>query len=480
MNSSKYTSEALQIFEGKEEQFPMICRHIQSQTPIMQAIGQAAGNSEPILEVIWAGPKDEQNAHVICQMANVDGSMVNAYLVKVLDQKGNEIDKEHYVGFECNTAFFKLTVPKDIFKECSVYMEMAEMGRITAPVRISSNAITLEPFDIEDLQIDYTITAPVIRRQHANNRIKISYYKRSSTTDYDYVYDGRQPNQMYFPSEGSITVRNTRLKSAGATLEINGGKGYIMHTGGSEVTVSDSDIDYKFDEKWMNTKLMDCFRSVDVNAKALYKLSISAMTRSGDIIAIIITNDDNIANDETAANMKTIEPMDVYLDCLAKGMQISMADGTTKLIENIRQGDLVRIKDGGSASVREVIMQEECQVVNLILRSGRELALTEGHAVYTKDGIYPVSRLKRGQEVLTENGTDMIDEIIPHCERTYDVYSLRLDGGEWLLANGVVVYGSDDPDLFSDRDWVREELPEEWLTDYDNALKAGILYGRQR
>lgn len=475
--TNTHQNESLQFFEGKEDQFPMICRHIQGETPIMQAIGQAGGNSEPTLEVIWAGPKDEQNAHVICQMTNADGSTVNSYVVKVLDKKGNEIDKEHFVGFECNTAFSKLTVPKDIFKECSVYMEMAS---ITAPVRISSNAIVLEHFDIENLDIEYKITAPVIKRPYANNRIKISYYQGSLPTNYDYVYSGTDENQMYFPSEGSITINNIRLESASATLEINGGKGYIMHAGDSCVSASDSDIDYWFDETWTNTKLTDCFKSGAVTADALYYLRINAKKTSGDIIEIIITNDDNIANDETAANMKTIEPVDVYLDCLAKGTQISMADGTTKLIENICQGDLVRTKDGGSAPVREVIMQEEGQVVNLVLRSGRELALTDGHAVYTKDGVYPVSRLKRGMEVLTENGTDMIDEIIPHCERTYDVYTLRLDGGEWLFANGVVVYGSDDPDLFLDRDWVREELPKEWLTDYDNALKAGILYGKQR
>ena len=474
-----HESEALQFFAGKEEQFPMICRHIQGEAPMVQAIDQAGSNSDPILEVIWAGPKDERNAHVICQMSNVDGGVANSYLVMALDKKGNVVDKQHYVGFECNTAFFKLTVPKDIFKECSVYMEMAG---ITAPVRISSNTIELEPFDIENMNIDYDIAAPVIRRPYANNRIKISYYQGSFTDNYDYVYAGMTENRMYFPSEGSITINNIRLErdSASAVLEINGGKGYIMYAGKAEVNASDSDIDYRFDENWTDTKLTDCFPSGTVTANALYVLRINAKKTSGDIIEIIITNDDNISKGETAANMKTIEPIDVYLDCLAKGTQISMADGTTKLIENICQGDLVRIKDGESAPVREVIMQGECQVVNLVLKSGRELALTNGHAVYTKDGVYPVSRLKRGQEVLTENGTDMIEEVIPYCERTYNVYSLQLDGGEWLFANGVVVFGSDDPDLFSDRDWVREDLPEEWLTDYDNALKAGILYGKQR
>lgn len=484
MNS--YERETLQIFEGKEEQFPMICRHIEEGTPVMQAIGQAGGNSAPVFEVIWAGPEDENNVRVICQMTNVDGSMVNSYLAKVLDKNEKEVDRANFVNFGCNTVFAKLTVPKDIFKECSVYMEMARIA--TTPVRSSFGSFPLKDFAIEDSEIKYYITTPKIERKIRDDRIKISYYAFSSKTDYDYIYGGRYSDpyrraqgHMYFPSEGSVVINNIKLEDARATLKINGGKGYIMYPGNPKITVSDSDIHYKFDPQWSNTKLSDCFDLNRSNAEALYALQIRALKeKSGDTISIIITNDEAILDGETAANMKRIEPIDVYLDCLAKGTQISMADGTTKPIENICRGDLVRVKDGGSASVREVTMHKECQVVSLILGSGSELALTGGHAVYTKDGIYPVSRLKVGQKVFTENGTDVIDKILPYCERTYDVYSLHLDGGEWLFANGMMVYGSDNPLLFSDRDWVREDLPKEWLTDYDNALKAGILYGKQQ
>lgn len=471
-----YKSETLQIFEGKEEQFPMISQHIQRKTPMKRAIRQAESNSDPILEVIWVGSRDEQNADVICQMSHADSSMVSSYVAKVLNNEGVEIDRTDFVGFECNTAFAKLTVPKSIFKGCRVYMELASIT--AAPLRISSNVIMLEQYNIEDLKIEYNITAPVIKRPDAKNLIMISYYARSSKTQYDYIYDGRGPDQMYFPSEGTVTIYNAKLKSASATLRINGGKGYIMYPCSPVVNVSDSDIHYEFCDKWSGTKLSDCFDLHFVNADTLYMLTISATDSSGNIITIVITNGE-IAKNEEADSIKKIGPIKSYLDCLAKGTQISMADGSTKRIENICKGDLVKTKDGGSASVREVIMQEECQVVDLILRSGRKLVLTDGHAVYTKDGVYPVSRLKEGQEVVTEDGTDTIDEIVPYCERTYDVCTLHLDGGEWMFANGVVVYGSDNPDLFSDRDWVREDLPEEWLTDYDNALKAGILYGKQ-
>lgn len=40
-----------------------------------------------------------------------------------------------------------------------------------------------------------------------------------------------------------------------------------------------------------------------------------------------------------------------------------------------------------------------------------------------------------------------------------------------------MVYSEDGGELFRDRDWVREQLPEEWREDYDNAREAGLIYG---
>ena len=428
------------------------------------------------MKVIWAGPKDKQYAHVICELTASDGAMANSCFARVVDKNGKQIAEESFVSFSRSTAFAILPVPRDIFAECSVYMEMASIGSLA---RISSNEVSLADFDVGEKKVTYDITAPVITRSQTDNRIKISYWEYSSKDSYDYVYPGRRENQMYFPTSGEITIKDTELDRASMALEISDGTRTVTYPNAPTISVKDDTITYSIEEKWSGTNLDECFDyRKEVNAHAYYLLTINAWEKgSGHFIPITITNYDKLIKNENASTTKDIYPMDVYLDCLAEGTEISMADGTTKLIENIQKGDLVKIKDGGQSPVKELSIQEDCQVLNFVLKSGRQLSLTDGHAVYTKDGIYPASRLKRGQEVFTENGTDIIDEIIPHCERTYNVYSLLLeDDGEWLFANGVMVYGSGSADLFKDRDWIREDLPEEWLTDYDNALKAGILY----
>ena len=476
MNTEKYENETLKFFAGKEGQFPMISQCIQTEAPIEQAANQAGSNSTPTMKVIWAGPKDKQYAHVICELTASDGAIANSCFARVVDKNGKQIAEESFVSFSRSTAFAILPVPRDIFAECSVYMEMASIGSFA---RISSDEVSLEEFDVGEKEVAYDITAPVITRSKTDDRIKISYWEYSSKSSYDYVYPGRHENQMYFPTSGKITIKDIELERASMALEISDGIRTVTYPNEPTIKVEDDTITYSIEEKWSGTKLDECFDyKKEVNASAYYLLTINAWETGGrHFIPITITNHNKLLKDETASTTKGIYPMEVYLDCLAEGTEISMVDGTMKLVENICKGDLVKTKDGGQSPIKEVSIQEDCQVLNLVLESGRQLSLTDGHAVYTKDGIYPASRLKKGQEVFTENGTDIIDEIVPHCERTYKVYSLLLeDDGEWLFANGVMVYGSDSADLFKDRDWIREDLPKEWLTDYDNALKAGILY----
>lgn len=126
----------------------------------------------------------------------------------------------------------------------------------------------------------------------------------------------------------------------------------------------------------------------------------------------------------------------------------------------------------------EIECRAEGQVLGIYMDNGEELNLTAGHAVNTVDGIYPAVRLRAGQQVVTENGAGTIRQILPRCGRSYRVYHLCLEeGAQWLYAGGTMVYSDDGEELFRDRDWVREQLPEEWREDYDNAREAGLIYG---
>lgn len=480
-------NEALAIFRNNPEQFPMIHKCLEAQSELLNAANQMDGK-EPDMDVIWVGKVDDMNNGIICKMIADEGYIAKAYLARVIYKGSNEIEKADFVSFSTNMAFARLVVPRSKFADCSVEMEMA---MIDPSARSFSKTIPLNTYSVEKIDVDYEITAPAITRQNADNKIHISYYAFSSESYYDYVYkEGRAKDQMYFPSVGKITIKDIKdkeLSDVDMKLIVSDGIRHMEHPEKPNIKLTDNTIEYSFNYTWTGKRLSDCFNTAKyTNANAYYLLDIEVLLekeKGGDIIKILITNIEAISGktieEKLYNSIKKIEEIEVYLDCFAEGTLITMADGSKKTVESIQSGDLIKTKDNMKSTVKDVQIQEDMQVLTICLESGMELSLTDGHAVYTKDGVFPVSRLKEGQELIMEEGIDRIKEIIPHCERRYSVYSLFLEGGdEWLFANGAMVHSSDSGDLFKDRDWVREDLPEEWRKDYDNALRAGIVYGQ--
>lgn len=502
MDIHTYENEALKTLTLHTAQFPQANRCIASQPLVLNipdrmqeasvrqantsdglqarpAIlsGQTENGEDASLEVIWAGRHDAQSNRVICQLTSKDSSILNSYYAKVVDRTGKIVVQDRFVSFDRDIAFASMIVPRGIFDQCSVQMDMAMVGK---SVKTASKTIPLDSFDVKDIEAEFDVDAPRVNRAGSYDKIRVSYYRYSSTRDYDYVYPGRNTNQMYFPSAGRITIEGIELLEANGKLMISDGKREVTCFKPVVMKAEDSVITYSFKELWDNTKLTDCFDLQNVHTKADYLLTIDAIDIDGRVITLMLTNIVSLIEKNDPGRTKAIQEIDVYLDCFAQGTKIRMADGSLKIVENIRKGDLVKTPDGGQVSVREVQIQEDCQVIGIKLAGGRVLSVTDGHAVATTDGVFPASRLKEGQEVLTEDGVDRISQVIPHCERLYTVYALFLEGEEqWLYADGMKVHSSDSGDVFKDRDWIREDLPEEWKADYDNALKAGILYGRQ-
>lgn len=488
MNNQTFENEALKTLTLHTAQFPQANRCIASQPLVLKTSdglqvrpailsGQTENGEDASLEVIWAGRHDTQSNRVICQLTSKDSSILNSYYARVVDQTGKIVAQDRFVSFDRDIAFASMIVPKEIFDQCSVQMDMAMVGK---SVKTASKTIPLDSFDVKDIKAVFDVDAPKVNRAGSYDKIRVSYYQYSSTRDYDYVYPGRNTNQMYFPSAGQITIEGIELLEANGKLMISDGKREVTCFKPVVMKAEDSVITYSFKELWDNTKLTDCFDLQNVHTKADYLLTIDAIDIDGRVITLMLTNIVSLIEKNDQGRTKAIQEIDVYLDCFAQGTKIRMADGSLKTVENIRKGDLVKTPDGGQVSVREVQVQEDCQVIGIKLAGGRVLSVTDGHAVATMDGVFPAFRLKEGQEVLTEDGVDRISQVIPHCERLYTVYALFLEGEEqWLYADGMKVHSSDSGDVFKDRDWIREDLPEEWKADYDNALKAGILYGRQ-
>lgn len=78
----------------------------------------------------------------------------------------------------------------------------------------TSDFISLSRFDTEDLNVIDTITALVFTREKHGEGIRISYYYDPSyLNSYDYVYNGRQENQLHFPSWLKELISKSNKKS---------------------------------------------------------------------------------------------------------------------------------------------------------------------------------------------------------------------------------------------------------------------------
>lgn len=482
MKDQAYALEALQIFQENAQQFPMVLHCIESCIESKKNLFKADHADEKLdMKVIWAGVQDESHYRIICRLTASAGGLVNAFFAKVMDKDNREVTREKFVSFETSRAFAHLIIPADIFHECYVQMETAAVNE--RRIRTADQKVSLCNLYVGNLNVKYQIEAPIIRREGKHDQIEISYYKYDAgKSNYDYVYDGRRTgiDQMYLDTFGKILVENVALKKADMILTVSDGSYSGQYPSEPDIVVQDSVIDYRFKREWEGIKLTDCL-GTSYSATVNYLLEIEAQTTEGDMILLMVTNIKEILSGGKADSIYEIPPIHAYLDCFGKGTMISMADGSKKAVEEIEAGELVKSKDGRDVPVKEVRIQGEAHVIGIYLDSGEEVFLTEGHAVNTVDGIYPASRLKVGQKIMTENGTGCISRIIPQCGRMYTVYALLLEeGAQWLYAGGIMAHSAGGEELFQDRDWVREDLPKEWLTDYDNALKAGLIYGKRQ
>lgn len=148
--------------------------------------------------------------------------------------------------------------------------------------------------------------------------------------------------------------------------------------------------------------------------------------------------------------------------CFAAGTEVLMADGTSKLIEDVQIGDRLAGAHGYNTVLafdRPLLTYEKDQ--RLMAINGSEFFITDNHPVMTTAGwkaYYPesakteawdvlhdkISRLNIGDKILKADGNVLEVESIElkaKSEEPRKLYNFVLDGDHTYYANGLLVIG---------------------------------------
>ncbi len=142
-----------------------------------------------------------------------------------------------------------------------------------------------------------------------------------------------------------------------------------------------------------------------------------------------------------------------YCNCFIADTMITMADGSTKAIQELAVGDVVKGHTGNNTviTIREIPVESRTSYGF----NGEKPFVTGGHPFYTKDGWKAVDpamtgeeghdvitgKLEVGDEILREDGSYMlIDSIGSEVIENTHVYNPSVDGDDTYYADGYLVH----------------------------------------
>ena len=159
--------------------------------------------------------------------------------------------------------------------------------------------------------------------------------------------------------------------------------------------------------------------------------------------------------------------------CFPGDEEVAMADGTKKLLSNIKPGDKVisidpDTKQSTVVNVKDLMVHEarNYAITHLTLIHSnerntlagtevqlfsRELEATPNHPVTTKAGLKNIGSVKEGEEVLCRNAATGVYEAFTVVEKTekaqgvQKVYNINADAGNTFIINGVMVMQKQAP-----------------------------------
>ena len=335
-------------------------------------------------------------------------------------------------------------------------------------------------------------TAPVPKPTHSTPYTLICL-RRSAGNDADCDYGPYGTQTVVVPVQGSITYNSAilplTLDNASAQLYVvsrttgNNTKYFLpgqpITTNFSISSTDPTKLTWNFDVA--NFGVPDPFANfsfVDI------QLSFAVTTQaSPNQIPAWVTS---VVDTAPGPSVEKILPLQFADGCIAEGTLITLADGTTRPIEEFEGNEKVLSTNGAVMTVRLTNSGVETDLMIQVKdEQNRLLKITSKHPVLTDNGPKQAHLLQVNDSLITSDGTARIVEI-SHVAFGGRVWNLTLGVGDGELnnladdkraffANGIMVGDAAMQSIFSQAqkektDNILARLPERWHQDFLNSL----------
>jgi cysteine-rich repeat protein len=150
-----------------------------------------------------------------------------------------------------------------------------------------------------------------------------------------------------------------------------------------------------------------------------------------------------VSGDGCSANCQ-LEYSPPYL-CFLEGTEISMADGSSKNIEDINIGDRVLSfsEDKLTTESASKVFSSLTDYYYILKTENYEVNVTGEHPFYTGEGFRTVKELLVGDKIYVLEDGELIPEKIIHKElvkKQAKIYNLTIKGTQTYFANGFAVH----------------------------------------
>jgi|GEM_PF-4986878 len=362
---------------------------------------------------------------------------------------------------------YKLSTPKTGFSEseCLTKSNVQDLDEgvngiylVHYFVKDSSDNFTKSYIGIQYWQIQYYPSDPVIeapvQEPHNNetyHNIVIGLgrgaHRSYSHSDADYRYSNKPTGQALIPFKGSVDF--------GSAIDINNlrAKFFLTTANGSVRTLKNPDWtqpnpnwtkyikvsstnNHVLEWDWQtNDDLADFGRinwGVDQAAYLHFEVGVKTDDSNNEFVYaqihsvdadtvpdhLQITNstktkfiDNTKIKDEVMDGIAYIYPVEHSWHCVASGTRVTMGNGSTKTIDQIRGGEVLRTDARNTMEVRSTVEQpvmDTDTVYELTDSKGNTLVITGDHWIAQPNGYKPVAELALSDEILTASGTATI------------------------------------------------------------------------